>query len=149
MLLRIAWRNVWRRKRRSAITIGAMAFGVAMCMGFICVADGMFARLANEAGLAGDLHHEALALLGLGRARRRAGRLPEARDVLHTARKIRRRTLERLGQTMPGAKGTLRRRSAVTRSHNDRARRCILRQSPAENDRLPVFEVPAHGDGGR
>ena len=44
-LLRIAWRNIWRQRRRSAITIGAIAFGVAMCMGFICVDDGMFADI--------------------------------------------------------------------------------------------------------
>jgi len=42
-LVRIAWRNCWRERGRSGITIGAMAFAVAMCMGFNCIDDGMFA----------------------------------------------------------------------------------------------------------
>lgn len=38
----VAWRNLWRHKRRSLITAFAMATGVALCMVMICWTDGMF-----------------------------------------------------------------------------------------------------------
>lgn len=63
--------------------------------GQLASARRMFEQIANEAGLAGDLHHEGLALLGLGRAMRQAGELDRARGILQNAAKVRRRTLER------------------------------------------------------
>jgi ABC-type lipoprotein release transport system permease subunit len=42
LLVRLAWRNIWRQKRRTWITAGAMAFGVAFCMATIAWSDGMF-----------------------------------------------------------------------------------------------------------
>ncbi len=42
MLLAIAWRNLWRQRRRSLITAFAMAMGVALCMSMICITDGMY-----------------------------------------------------------------------------------------------------------
>jgi ABC-type lipoprotein release transport system permease subunit len=42
LLWSIAWRNLWRQRRRSLITAFAMATGVALCMSMICVTDGMF-----------------------------------------------------------------------------------------------------------
>jgi len=42
MLLRIAWRNIWRQKRRTLITAGAMGSGVAFCMAMIVWADGAY-----------------------------------------------------------------------------------------------------------
>ncbi len=41
----IAWRNLWRQRRRSLITAFAMATGVALCMSMICITDGMFADM--------------------------------------------------------------------------------------------------------
>ncbi len=38
----VAWRNLWRHKRRSLITAFAMAIGVAMCMSMIAWSDGMY-----------------------------------------------------------------------------------------------------------
>jgi ABC-type lipoprotein release transport system permease subunit len=38
----VAWRNLWRHKRRSLITAFAMAIGVALCMSMICWSDGMY-----------------------------------------------------------------------------------------------------------
>jgi len=41
----VAWRNLWRHKRRSLITAVAMAIGVAMCMTMIAWMDGMYAEM--------------------------------------------------------------------------------------------------------
>lgn len=41
-LLTVAWRNLWRHKRRSLITATAMAVGVALCMATLAFNDGMF-----------------------------------------------------------------------------------------------------------
>src|SRR5262245_8830367 len=42
MLLTVAWRNLWRHKRRSLITAVAMAVGIALCMGLSAFSDGTF-----------------------------------------------------------------------------------------------------------
>lgn len=42
MLLRIAWRNIWRSPRRTWITVSAMALGVALSMACVAWIDGMF-----------------------------------------------------------------------------------------------------------
>ncbi len=41
-LVTVAWRNLWRHRRRSLITATAMAVGVALCMASIAFQDGMF-----------------------------------------------------------------------------------------------------------
>ena len=41
----VAWRNLWRQKRRSLITAFAMATGVALCMATIAVTDGMYSDM--------------------------------------------------------------------------------------------------------
>jgi len=45
LILRLAWRNVWRQTRRSLLTASAMGFGVALCMFYLCLADGMFTMM--------------------------------------------------------------------------------------------------------
>jgi len=40
-LFRLAWRNLWRHRRRSLITAGAMAIAVALCMAVTAFTDGM------------------------------------------------------------------------------------------------------------
>ena len=42
MLFKMAWRNVWRQKRRSGITIAAMSFGVALSLACLAWMDGIF-----------------------------------------------------------------------------------------------------------
>ncbi len=42
LLWSIAWRNLWRQKRRSIITAFAMATGVALCMSMVAFTDGMY-----------------------------------------------------------------------------------------------------------
>jgi ABC-type lipoprotein release transport system permease subunit len=39
-LIRLAWRNVWRQRRRSLVTSSAMAIGIALCMSIIAFQDG-------------------------------------------------------------------------------------------------------------
>lgn len=46
-LIAIAWRNLWRHKRRSLITATAMAVAVAMCMSLIAFTDGMYNKMAE------------------------------------------------------------------------------------------------------
>ncbi|MBN2361121.1 MAG: ABC transporter permease, partial [Deltaproteobacteria bacterium] len=52
LLLRLAWRNIWRNRRRTLITVGAMGFGLAFCMGMVAFLDGfvteMFRAMVTE-----------------------------------------------------------------------------------------------------
>lgn len=43
----IAWRNLWRQRRRSLITASAMAVSVGLCMSVICLNDGTFEKMFN------------------------------------------------------------------------------------------------------
>jgi len=45
MLLKLAWRNIWRQRRRTLITVSAMAFGVAFCMASIALDDWLFGEV--------------------------------------------------------------------------------------------------------
>lgn len=44
-LFAVAWRNLWRHRRRTLITATAMGVGVAMCMATIALQDGMFLQM--------------------------------------------------------------------------------------------------------
>jgi ABC-type lipoprotein release transport system permease subunit len=44
-LVRVAWRNLWRHARRSLITAGAMAMGVALCMFMLAYSDGIYRQM--------------------------------------------------------------------------------------------------------
>ncbi len=49
MLLTIAWRNVWRNKRRSIITLAASGLGLAVLIFLFAFNDGIHAQLINNA----------------------------------------------------------------------------------------------------
>jgi ABC-type lipoprotein release transport system permease subunit len=56
MLLRLAWRNLWRRKRRTLITVISIALGVALCIFFTGLSDGMYGRIISMATRLGSGH---------------------------------------------------------------------------------------------
>ena len=56
MYFRLAWRNLWRRKRRSAITVSSIAIGVALCIFFTGLADGMYGKIIDMATRMGSGH---------------------------------------------------------------------------------------------
>lgn len=43
----LAWRNLWRHRRRSLITAGAMALGAGFCMSVMSYTDGMYVEMAR------------------------------------------------------------------------------------------------------
>jgi ABC-type lipoprotein release transport system permease subunit len=45
MLVTVAWRNLWRHRRRTLLTAVAMAVGIALCMASAAFTDGTFATL--------------------------------------------------------------------------------------------------------
>jgi len=47
LTFRLAWRSFVRHRRRSAITVGAIAFGLAMMLAFVGIADDGHARMAD------------------------------------------------------------------------------------------------------
>ena len=47
ILMAMAWRNLWRHRRRSLITATAMAVAVALCMALIAFTDGMYNKMAQ------------------------------------------------------------------------------------------------------
>ncbi len=48
-LLKVSWRSVWRNKRRTFITVGAISFALAVAVFFIAFAEGMYRQLINDA----------------------------------------------------------------------------------------------------
>jgi ABC-type lipoprotein release transport system permease subunit len=42
MIWTMAWRNMWRQRRRSLVTASALAVGIALCMSVICFQDGFY-----------------------------------------------------------------------------------------------------------
>ncbi len=44
-LFNVAWRNLWRHRRRSLLTASAMGVGVAMCMAMLALTDGMYLKM--------------------------------------------------------------------------------------------------------
>lgn len=48
VLIRVAWRNLWRHGRRTMITSLAMAVGVALCMATFAYSDGFFEQLFDS-----------------------------------------------------------------------------------------------------
>lgn len=53
MLLRMAWRNLWRNRRRTLITLAAIAFGILMNTSFTFISDGYYGQLIDAAARMG------------------------------------------------------------------------------------------------
>jgi ABC-type lipoprotein release transport system permease subunit len=49
MVVRLAWRSLWRYRRRTAITVSAIVVGTALALFFVTMADGMYKKLIDEA----------------------------------------------------------------------------------------------------
>jgi len=48
MVGRLAWRSIWRNRRRTIITVSSIGMGVAMAVFFISMADGVYAQLIDD-----------------------------------------------------------------------------------------------------
>jgi ABC-type lipoprotein release transport system permease subunit len=48
LLMRLAWRNIWRQKRRTFITTAAMAAGLAFCLAMVCLVDGSYVQMFDD-----------------------------------------------------------------------------------------------------
>lgn len=48
-MLHLAWRNLWRHARRTAITLVSIAVGLAFVVFFIALAEGVYAQLVDDA----------------------------------------------------------------------------------------------------
>jgi ABC-type lipoprotein release transport system permease subunit len=73
MILKLAWRNIWRHTRRTLITAFAMAFGVALCMGFMAWGDGVFVMVFDS-----------MVTKSLGHAQIHAKEFPKQRALYET-----------------------------------------------------------------
>ena len=49
MIIRLAWRSIWRNKRRTLITVGSIAFGLTIAVFFISLGEGMYGQLIDQA----------------------------------------------------------------------------------------------------
>lgn len=49
MIARLAWRSIWRNRRRTLITVLSIAFGLTFAIFFISMGAGMYAKMINDA----------------------------------------------------------------------------------------------------
>ena len=49
LIFRVSWRSLWRNRRRTWITISAIAFGLALAVFFIAFGDGVYNQLIDDA----------------------------------------------------------------------------------------------------
>ncbi len=48
MVARLAWRSIWRNRRRTLITVLSIGFGLACAIFFIAIAEGVYAQLIDQ-----------------------------------------------------------------------------------------------------
>jgi ABC-type lipoprotein release transport system permease subunit len=56
MIIRIAWRNLWRNSRRTIITLISIAFGFLLAITFTSLSDGSYGKLIDTAAKMGSGH---------------------------------------------------------------------------------------------
>ncbi len=49
MIIRLAWRSIWRHRRRTIITVSSIGFGLACAVFLIALADGVYDQMINDA----------------------------------------------------------------------------------------------------
>jgi ABC-type lipoprotein release transport system permease subunit len=49
MIVRLAWRSIWRNRRRTIITMASICLGLTIAIFFFAMAEGVFRQLVNEA----------------------------------------------------------------------------------------------------
>jgi len=54
--IRLAWRNLWRNKRRTLITISSICFGLVLALVFIGLGDGTYGTMIDSAARLGSGH---------------------------------------------------------------------------------------------
>jgi ABC-type lipoprotein release transport system permease subunit len=55
-IIKLAWRNLWRNKRRTLITISSVCFGLVLAIVFIGLGDGTYGTMINSAARLGSGH---------------------------------------------------------------------------------------------
>jgi ABC-type lipoprotein release transport system permease subunit len=48
-LIKLAWRSIWRNRRRTIITLSSIALSLVLAVFFIAMSDGMYGKLINDA----------------------------------------------------------------------------------------------------
>jgi len=49
MIVKLAWRSLWRHRRRTLLTVSSIVVGTALALFFLTMADGMYKKLIDEA----------------------------------------------------------------------------------------------------
>jgi len=55
-IIKLAWRNLWRNKRRTLITISSVCFGLVLAIVFIGLGDGTYGTMIDSAARLGSGH---------------------------------------------------------------------------------------------
>ena len=83
-LNKLAWRNLWRRKRRTLITAFSIAFGVLLAVTFTGAGDHYYTRMI-DAGASMGMGHVTIEALDYNRAPSLKKRLRKINDLRHQA----------------------------------------------------------------